>query len=398
MKISKLVIEGFRSLKNVTWCPGDLNVVIGPNGSGKSNLIRFLELITVSSKGGLGKYIQFHGGMEPLLWDGISNSIKFIMETTPLEDNRTKERDSITYELELARLGKSSSYKIKKELLANYRKVKLGYETKPFKFLEREERFAYIFQENENKLTPEEDISEEETLLSIAAGPFTGNRLITLFEQQISSWRIYHDVNVHIDSPIRRPAISRLERSIDPDGHNLISVLHTLYTENRDFKKEINKAMKAAFGDDFEELVFPPAADQQIQLRIRWKSLKREQSMGDLSDGTIRFLFLLTALASPHPASLIAIDEPENGLHPAMLPIVAEYAIEASQRSQLLITTHSPQILDAFSDITRPTTTIVQWVNGETTLKTLKDETLEYWLKEYKLGNLFKSGELEEME
>lgn len=105
--------------------------------------------------------------------------------------------------------------------------------------------------------------------------------------------------------------------------------------------------MKAAYGDDFEELVFPPAADQRIQLRVRWKSLKREQTAADLSDGTLRFLFLLTVLASPSPAALVAIDEPETGLHPAMLPIVAEYAVDASSRTQVILTTHSPQLLDA---------------------------------------------------
>src|SRR5258705_27510 len=131
--------------------------------------------------------------------------------------------------------------------------------------------------------------------------------------------------------------------------------------------------MRAAYGDDFEELVFPPAADQRIQLRVRWKSLKREQSAAELSDGTLRFLFLLTVLASPSLAPIIAIDEPETGLHPSMLPLVAEYAVEASKRSQIIFTTHSPQFLDAFTE-KRPTTTIAKWINGETTLETLQDK------------------------
>ena len=198
------------------------------------------------------------------------------------------------------------------------------------------------------------------------------------------------------DASIRQPAIARLEKRVDPDGQNLISVIHTLYTSDRDFKNDINSAMQAAFGDDFEELVFPPASDQRIQLRIRWKSLKREQSAAELSDGTLRFLFLLTVLASPSPAPVIAIDEPETGLHPSMLPIVAEYAIEASTRSQVILTTHSPQFLDAFVT-TRPTTTIAKWQDGETVLKTLSGDELDYWLKEYSLGALFKSGELEQM-
>ncbi len=91
--------------------------------------------------------------------------------------------------------------------------------------------------------------------------------------------------------------------------------------------------MRAAFGEDFEELLFPPDADQRIQLQIRWRSLQRERSAADISDGTLRFLFLLAVLANPSPAPLIAIDEPETGLHPSMLPIVAEYAREAANRA-----------------------------------------------------------------
>jgi predicted ATPase len=221
--------------------------------------------------------------------------------------------------------------------------------------------------------------------------------LLKLFQLDLALWKVYQDIQVHRDAIIRQAAVARSEKIIAPHGQNLIPVLHTLYTGDRDFKKEINTAMHAAFGDDFDELVFPPAADQRIQLRVRWKSLKREQSAADLSDGTLRFLFLLTVLASPSPPPLIAIDEPETGLHPSMLPIIAEYAVDAAMRTQVIFTTHSPQFLDAFVD-TKPTTTVAKWENGETTLKVLADEQLDYWLKEYSLGALFKSGELEGME
>ncbi len=69
--------------------------------------------------------------------------------------------------------------------------------------------------------------------------------------------------------------------------------------------------MRAAFGDDFEDLAFPPAADQRVQLRLRWRSLKSPQSAADLSDGTMRFLLLLAILANPEPEPLIAIDAPD---------------------------------------------------------------------------------------
>jgi len=79
-----------------------------------------------------------------------------------------------------------------------------------------------------------------------------------------------------------------------------------------------------------------------------------------------------------------------------MFPIVAEYAVDAAERVQVILTTHSPQFLDAFED-TKPTTTVAKWVNGETILKTLSGEKLERWLKEYSLGLLYRSGELEDM-
>lgn len=393
MKIKQLDIEGFRSLRNVSWTPGDLNVIIGPNGTGKSNLLRVLELISISAQGRLGKYIQSLGGMEPIVWDGIASSIKFSLETTVDGGDYGPEH----YDLELSRLGMGSSYKVEKESLTNLFKFKQNLETQPFKFLERTGKQTVVFDDMEHTFTPaEEFISEEESLLSIASGPFINNHFIPPFQRWLSSIAVYHDLHTNKDAPIRQPEIARMEKRVDPDGQNLISVLHTLYTGDRDFKKDINSAMQAAFGDDFEELVFPPASDQRIQMRIRWKSLKREQSAAELSDGTLRFLFLMTVLASPSPAPVIAIDEPETGLHPSMLPIIAEYAIDASTRSQVILTTHSPNFLNAFAG-TIPTTTVAKWENGETQLRTIQGDELNYWLQEYSLGSLFKSGELEEM-
>lgn len=397
MKIRQFFIEGFRSLKKVVWEPGDLNILIGPNGSGKSNLLRALELVSISAQGGLGKHVQAAGGMQSLLWDGEAPEIAVKIKTTPPEAERNPETDSLTYDFHLRRVGQTSAYRIERELLGNYYRVEIGDKTEPFKFLERKGINGVLFNDAQRGLeAASELLSEEETLLSTISGPFSENRVIALFQKELAGWSVYHDLRVDYCAPVRQPAITRLERRVSPDGQNLVSVMHTLYTSDRKFKKDINAAMKAAFGSDFEELVFSPASDQKVQLQVRWKSLNREQSAADLSDGTLRFLFLLTVLSSPTPAPVIAIDEPEVGLHPGMLPIVAEHAVDASTRSQVILTTHSPQFLDAFRD-TLPTTTVTKWENGETELKTLDGKDLEYWLKEYTLGSLFKSGELEGM-
>lgn len=115
----------------------------------------------------------------------------------------------------------------------------------------------------------------------------------------------------------------------------------------------------------------------------------------ELSDGTLRFLFLLTVLASPEPPGLIAIDEPEVGLHPSMFPIVAEYAAEAATgRTQVVLSSHSPEFLDAFTEHA-PHVTICHWEEGQTRLFSLAPEKLQKWLETYRLGHLFTSGDLE---
>jgi predicted ATPase len=414
MRIIELDVEGYRSLCSQSWCPGHLNLLIGPNASGKSNLLRVLELLMAAARGELGRYIQQEGGMEPVVWDGRAGEICIRTKMTPLPPYSDPITDALTYDLKLRRLGVSSAYRIENEVLGNYHKVETGEMETPFKLLERDPHHAVIYSMDSKRFesiptttttttpypsqgaveAPEASLPEEETLLSFAAGPFAANRFVAGFQAELASWKVYQNFHTHREAQARAPQVTRAESMVSADGQNLVSVLHSLYTSNRDFKDEINVAMQAAFGDDFEELTFPPAADQRIQLRIRWRSLKREQSAADLSDGTLRFLFLLAVLGNPSPPPLIAIDEPETGLHPSMLPIIAEYAREAASRTQVILATHSPELLDAFGD-EPPTTTIVERRAGQTVLRVASGDELSYWLKRYTLGELYRSRELE---
>ena len=397
MKIIKLEIEGFRSFKSQTWCPGDLNVVIGTNASGKSNLLRILEMLSAAAKGGLGRYVQHEGGMEPLVWDGAAQEIRVRAQMTPIPPYTDPVKDALTYEITLARLGKSSSYRVDHELLANFSKVESGEMQEPFKLIERDQQHAVVFSIDSQRFeAPAEAFLQEEALLAVAGGPFAANSFVDAFQKELASWKIHQNFQTHGGAQIRSPQVARTETQVSADGQNLISVLHSLYVGNRFFKKEVNKALRAAFGDDFEELLFPPDADQRIQLQIRWRSLQRERSAADISDGTLRFLFLLAVLANPSPAPLIAIDEPETGLHPSMLPIVAEYAREAASKAQVILTTHSPEFLSAFGS-DPPTTTVVERQDGQTVLRVVSGESLSYWLKDYTLGELYRSSELEAM-
>ncbi|WP_300160729.1 AAA family ATPase [Solidesulfovibrio sp.] len=394
MLIKRLEVKGFKSLKDVVWEPGPLTILIGPNGSGKTNILKAIELISSSGKGSLEDVIQVFGGISSIFWDGACRDIHIDFDINIGEYDFHPTPTYATYQININNSLFSSTYTLNHEKYTTYN----TYNNKFSTLINRNSIMATVTTEGKDKQIEinKQSIFNKETIVSRYNDRFDTDHEISALQYLLSTISTYNTILTTSNAKIRFPLITRHETDVHSDGQNLVNVLHTLYSENRDFENDINTAMRAAFGDDFDRLVFPPAADQLVQLRIRWKSLKREQSMLDLSDGTIRFLFLMTVLCNPEPPSLIAIDEPETGLHPSMFPIIAEYAAEASTRTQVVFSTHSPQFLDAFSDF-NPTTTVTTWQDGETKIKNLDGEALKEWLKHYSLGTLFLSGDLEAM-
>lgn len=394
MSIRKLNVAGFRSLRDVTWEPGKLNVLIGPNGSGKSNLVRALALLQRSTQKDLSQEILGMGGIGPLLWDGQASEISWSVRMEPPGQGGGAVEDVLTYELRLRQLGATSAYRIEHEQLYNQPIEAIGAKEDARRFLERRPGHAATFDSQERALVAHEgSVPDDQTLLSLIAGPFANPQVLG-FRDTLARWAIYHDIPVDQRAPLRQAAVARMETRVAPDGQNLIPVLHTLYTGDREIKRTVDASMRAAFGTDYEELLFPPAAHQRVEMRVRWRSLRTEQSTADLSDGTLRFLLLIAILASPATGDLIVIDEPEVGLHPGMFPIVAELAEDASERAQVIFTTHSPPFLDAFKG-EPPTTTVARWLDGETFLSRIDGAELRRWLEQYSLGALYRTGELE---
>lgn len=397
MHINRFRIEGYKSLKSAVWNSGGLNVLIGTNGSGKSNLLRALALLqqaAISQE--FPKALLNQGGVQNILWDGKSQEIRWLLQDEPVGPFhvRAGECQRLIYELVIKpAFFLPSGYRISRERLSEAYLV--GDKWQFEDLLMRKDESIEVFDENKKAKTKlNEKVPPDQTMLSLSP---LSNPNMWFFRQNIETWGIYHDLQVHVGAQIRQAAVARVEKLVQADGQNLIPVLHTLYTTDRDFKKSVDAGMRAAFGDEYEEMVFAPAEDQKINLRVRWKSLSTTQPAADLSDGTIRFLLLLTILANPLPRLLIAIDEPEVGLHPSMLPIVAEFAAAAAENRTVILTTHSPQFLDAFKE-NAPTTTITRLVNGATEFSVLKEDKLARWLRDFSLGALFKSGELEEMD
>jgi len=400
MKIKKLEVEGFKSLKHVVWEPGDLNILIGPNGSGKTNILKVFEMLARSVEGRLVDFIKSEGGIEQFRWDKRAEKISVLLHTCTRELNdeepRNKETHGLSYFLEFYEYFER--FELTSEMLRllperesdDNVQVQHQSDSETASFLRKDGS------RNRYGGRPGVRLGGKETILSGILSSSDINPPILDFANTLREFKIFYYPDTSVDSHVREPNITRYENILLPDGSNLITYIHTLTSENKDFEEVISSTMKAAFGSDFDRISFSPAADQYIQMRLSWKSLKSPQSAGMLSDGILKFLFLICVFNHPNPPSLIAIDEPELGLHPGLFPIIAEMAEAASEKSQVVIATHSPELLNCFTDKI-PTTTVCEWQDGQTVIKNLEGEQLKHWLKDYKLGELFRDGDLEAM-
>jgi len=376
MHVQSLNISGFTSFSAATWQPEHLNVLIGPNGSGKSNLLRALDLIRASAVGALRDSVLGMGGYRRLVWSGVDQVMGFhILTGGP----------PYLYAFDLTPAPQSGSSRISFESLAFPESSLPGTHL----FVRDGDNLQVLEGDKTVAPYPAKDLSQTETALSMVTALWRHPTPYQL-QQYLKSWAIYHDLRVDERAEIRRPAVIREEKRVAPHGQDLIPVLKTLY--EGDFKDAIDNGMSAAFPDNYQELSFRETEQDRVQLYIRRKHGHREDSAADLSDGTLRFLLLLTILATPDPPPLIAIDEPESGLHPSMLPIIAEVAAEAATRTQVILSTHSPEMLDAFAD-TLPAATIFDWAGDHTELRTARGDELKKWVEDYSLGRFIFSGE-----
>ncbi len=176
---------------------------------------------------------------------------------------------------------------------------------------------------------------------------------------------------------------------LDEDISNLGMMLNRLNSESST-KSELLKYLKAFY--DGAEAIETPIQGALVDVRLVERGGVSISAIR-LSDGTLRWLALLTILLNDTPPPLVCIEEPELGLHPDVIPPLAQLLREASQRMQLVVTTHSDALVSELTDI--PESVIVcEKENGSTTLKRLERKRLAAWLKTYSLGHLWRKGEI----
>jgi predicted ATPase len=198
-----------------------------------------------------------------------------------------------------------------------------------------------------------------------------------LFRRALSSSIYYHILDVAPRSPVRLPQTMRPAGLPGQDGEDLVTCLYYLRETERDRFDAVEDTLKAAF-PAFERLDFPPVAAGTITMAWKDRHFSRPMYAHQLSEGTLRFLWLVTLLQSPQLPAVTMIDEPEVSLHPDMLRMLAGLLREASDRTQLIVATHS----DRFVRFLQPSELIAMDISdeGNATMTWADSLDLEKWL------------------
>jgi predicted ATPase len=331
-----------------------LNVIIGQNASGKSNFIDVIKLLrSLPQDKGLINLISKSGGINEWIWKGV------------------KTNDFLEIEVQISWLFQLTTYKIRiVEALQ-----RLG--------IESEQIIEKGHTVNRNRTTKAED-----SILSVNETNYRGASYSTV-RAAFLNLAIYSDLQITRKSEIRSPKPSdALNDFLAEDGSNLALILDNLNYRGK--KPEIMRNLQKFYPQFTDYLTTTQGGTIQLHLR---EGDYNPISAYRLSDGTLRYLCLLAILCHPEPPPLICIEEPETGLHPDILPTIAELMKEASQRTQLIVTTHSDILVSAFSDMPEAVLVCEKDEDG-THFKRLEAEKLKAWLDEYSLGDLWLKGEI----
>ena len=277
------------------------------------------------------------------------------------------------------------SHVIREEVLSQSRKT----HPTPFLHLNSFERSVkYYDPEKKHLLPPTWEHNPLETSLSQVPKMFQEPED---FRRRLASSTFYHVLNVDPRAPVRLPQAMGPADLPGRNGEDLVSCLFYLREADRNRFEAIEDSLRAAF-PRFDRLDFPPVAAGTLALAWRERGFSKPLYMHQLSEGTLRFLWLTTLLQSPGLTALTLLDEPEVSLHPELLSLLADQLREASRRTQIMVATHS----DTLIRFLKPEEVVVldSTDEGMTTLTRANELDLADWLKDYSLDELWRNGRI----
>ena len=375
-----------------------LNVLIGPNGSGKSNLIEAFELLRALPTD-FAAAASRAGGVRELIWKGERQALfrgaeiglttrrppRGLLARPPAIDYLI-EFQSVRDRLRIMRevISKSGSTEDGDELVFYYRK-ELGDRT----VILEQEFGANTSTGGSYREIDTSDIKDDQSVLAQFRDPKKYGQMFWL-ESNLHLIQTFREWSFGRDAEFRQPQRTDLPGDrLLPDASNLAVIVNNLDSWGR--RREFNDLLKRFFPR--VERLSTPVIGGTVQLLLHETGFDTPIPATRISDGTLRFIAMLAVLLSPEPPPLVCIEEPELGLHPDAVALMAEVLSDASERMQLVVTTHSDTLVSALTN--RPSAIIACERPGDgTILRRLDPERLSDLLEDYTLGHLWRQGEL----
>lgn len=354
--LERITLSGYKSIRELKDFPlrRGLNVLIGANGSGKTNFIRFFELLghMMDPNKGLQNYVSSRGRADAFLFRG--------MKVTP-------------------------------EFSAH---LKFGLNEYKFTLRAAGDRSLFFAQESAPIEIPslgsvenDKGSGHTESALAPKSHPSKSEQWVV---ETIRDWRVYHFHDTSPSAPVMGLCNVVDNDVLHRDAANIAAFLMRIKQTHPEHYAQIEETVRQV-APFFGVFVLKEVSPGQTQLLWKDRYSDLLYYPHQLSDGTIRFICLATLLLQPEPASTIIIDEPELGLHPYAIKLLASLLHEASQRAQLIVSTQSSLLLD---ELTPEQVIVVNHRDGESALEWPDPDRLKEWLEEYTLGQLWEKNEL----
>lgn len=358
-KLDRIKVAGFKSIKHLEQPLERLTVLIGPNGSGKTNLLGVFTFLSAIRRGYLQNYVIGSGGADKVLHFGSRVTERIRIELT-------LEAGENGYEIELSPDEED--------------RLTLSNEVVTF----RDER-AY----------PDRELLRRPLMrrgLEAGISESGLTRIPGYVQKHLASWRVYHFHDTSTLLPMKKTADVDDNRYLRADGSNFALFLYLLREKHRVSYDRIEATVQQV-APFFSKFTLKPQELNPEKIRLEWKHQGTDAYFGasSLSDGTLRFMALATLFLQPSAfmPSVILVDEPELGLHPYAIALLAALIKKASVHSQVIISTQSSLLLDYF---TPEEVLVANRDDGATHYSRLKSSELQSWLDDYSLGQLWEKG------
>lgn len=347
-----LAISGYRSLKDIVLCLGQLNLITGPNGSGKSNIYRALNLLAAAANGRLIQTLAREGGLQSTLWAGPEKfsremwtgevEVQGTVRNNPIALRLGFTSDEFSYSVDMglpvpARTAFSKDPIIKRECLWRG-------STRNTRDLCADRRGPNLrVRPNRTWEDVHVPLNNHSSMLTEYSDPVHAPELV-LMRETIRQWRFYDQFRTDVEAPARRVEIGTYTPVLAGDGADLAAALQTIREiGNAD---ALNESIEDAFPGSMLEI---NSHEARFEVLLRQDGMLRSLRAAELSDGTLRYLFLVAALLTPRPPALMVLNEPETSLHPDLLPALGRLIARFAEENQVFVVTHAESMVDFFS-------------------------------------------------